>query len=82
MTILVPLGAPHFCTDDVVLGGYDIPKGTILFVNLYSVSIDQKYWSEPEKFEPGRFLDGGGKIKPCDAHIPFSEGKPLFVLNV
>ncbi|KAJ8298106.1 hypothetical protein KUTeg_024637 [Tegillarca granosa] len=38
MTTIVPLGLPHFTTKDVALNGFFIPKGTVVFPNLYAVS--------------------------------------------
>ena len=39
--------------------------------------MDDKYWHEPQKFNPGRFLDGQGHLvqtKPA-AFVPFSVGR-------
>ncbi|MDJ0674676.1 MAG: cytochrome P450 [Calothrix sp. MO_167.B42] len=62
--------------DDTTLDGYFIPKGTPLIINYYSLTRDQKYWEEPEKFNPYRFLDENGKIRQnlVDQFYPFGVG--------
>ena len=77
--VSVPLSVPHSTTEDAELLGYKIPQGTVVFAMLYSVSYDTKYWEEPEKFRPERFLDETGKVIKREAHIPFSTGK--FILS-
>ena len=72
--ILAPLAVPHETTHDTTLAGYDVPKGTFVMVNLYSVHMDPKLWDKPEEFRPERWLDSEGKVKKHDTLIPFSVG--------
>lgn len=53
----VPITIPHVTTADVELEGFHIPKGTVDFVNQWSVNHDCSKWSEPQCFDPTRFLD-------------------------
>ncbi len=48
---------------DTTLEGYFIPKNTPLVINYYALTRDKRYWEEPEKFNPYRFLDENGKLK-------------------
>ncbi|XP_047372219.1 vitamin D 25-hydroxylase isoform X5 [Sciurus carolinensis] len=72
---VVPLGIFHATSEDVVVRGYSIPKGTTVITNLYSVHFDEKYWKDPEVFHPERFLDSRGRFVKREALIPFSLGR-------
>lgn len=45
-----------------------------VLANLYSVHMDQFKWTEPERFNPGRFLDDSGQLIGRERVIPFSIG--------
>uniref|UniRef100_A0A1B6FWU3 Cytochrome P450 n=1 Tax=Cuerna arida TaxID=1464854 RepID=A0A1B6FWU3_9HEMI len=64
---VAPASVPHSCSKDTTFGGYFIPKGTILLLNLRSVGYDPKYWKTPEEFIPERFLNADGQYtKPSN----------------
>ncbi|PKA57446.1 Isoflavone 2'-hydroxylase [Apostasia shenzhenica] len=56
---LYPIGPllPHESLQPCKLGGYDIPRGTMLLVNVYLIQRDPKIWPEPAKFLPERFKE-------------------------
>ncbi|XP_078574207.1 cytochrome P450 2U1-like [Branchiostoma floridae x Branchiostoma japonicum] len=56
-------------------GGYDIPKGTVVEVILWSVHHDPNLWPEPDKFDPNRFINDAGKYVKREGVIPFSLGR-------
>ncbi|XP_066283351.1 cytochrome P450 2U1-like [Branchiostoma lanceolatum] len=73
---LVPLGVPHATTQEVKVQGYDIPKGTQILTNLYSLHMDPAYWPDPDRFDPERFLDAEGNvINNSESFMPFSGGR-------
>ncbi|KAL5556899.1 hypothetical protein UlMin_039135 [Ulmus minor] len=51
----VPLLVPHFSSADCTIGGYDVPRGTILLVNAWAIHRDPKLWDDAESFMPERF---------------------------
>ncbi|XP_055353890.1 cytochrome P450 2J2-like [Paramacrobiotus metropolitanus] len=75
MANLVPF-AIRSPTEDVKIHGYEIPAGTIITPNLYAVHMDPQYFPEPQRFNPERFLDKEGNLKPkVEGFLPFSIGK-------
>ncbi len=63
-------------TTDTTLGDYFLPKNTPLLINYYGLTRDERYWEEPEQFNPYRFLDENGKLKKdlLDKFYPFGIG--------
>jgi long-chain fatty acid omega-monooxygenase len=77
---LVPLGVPHKNREEITIDGYTIPKNTIIAANLFSIHRDPRWWKNPEKFDPHRFLDENMKLIRPDGFAPFSIGK-LILFN-
>ncbi|KAL0343514.1 UNVERIFIED_CONTAM: cytochrome [Sesamum angustifolium] len=50
-----PLLVPHEASVDCKLGGYDIPKGTIVQVNAWAIHRDPTVWDDSTSFNPERF---------------------------
>ncbi|VFQ62837.1 unnamed protein product [Cuscuta campestris] len=48
----------HAAIEPATLGGYDIPTDCNVEIFLPAVSEDPKIWSNPEEFDPERFLSG------------------------
>uniref|UniRef100_A0A3P8SSL3 Cytochrome P450, family 2, subfamily N, polypeptide 13 n=1 Tax=Amphiprion percula TaxID=161767 RepID=A0A3P8SSL3_AMPPE len=69
---IVPLNGFRTAAKDTTLGGYFIPKGTILLPFLTSVLFDKNEWETPDTFNPGHFLDAEGKFVKREAFLPFS----------
>ncbi|KAE8734977.1 Cytochrome P450 82A3 [Hibiscus syriacus] len=51
-----PLSAPRELSESCTIGGYEIPQGTRLIVNLHRIQRDPNVWPEPSEFMPERFL--------------------------
>jgi cytochrome P450 len=47
--------------EDATLGPYKIKKGTIINFPIYAMHHNPKYFPEPEKFKPERFLKTEGE---------------------
>ena len=58
------------------MNGYDIPKGTWVFTNRWGMHATSRYWTNPRKFDPTRFLKNGQVHKP-DTFVPFGMGELL-----
>jgi cytochrome P450 len=53
-----PLLVPHQSHEDVTIGGYGIPCGTMILVNAYQIHRDPDKCDQPSKFMPERFANG------------------------
>ncbi|KAF8745190.1 cytochrome P450, partial [Rhizoctonia solani] len=54
---VVPLGIPHACSEDNTYKGYLIPKDAIVIGNIWAICSDSEIYSQPERFDPDRFMD-------------------------
>ena len=76
-----PLLFPHMLVDVCKdLGGYVIPEGTRVLVNVWAIGRDPTVWKDPEMFIPERFLGDGpeGSMDVRGEHfemIPFGAGR-------
>ena len=59
---------------DQMLGGYTIPAGTLVAMSPYVVQRDPRWWPDPERFDPGRFLLEAKAARPRFAYFPFGGG--------
>lgn len=50
-----PLLVPHMSSDDCTVGGYHVPRGTMLLVNAWAIQRDPKLWDDAASFKPERF---------------------------
>jgi cytochrome P450 len=55
----------------VNIGGYEMPRGSVLMVSVYLIHQDPDVYPQPEQFRPERFLDG---LPDPRAWIPFGGG--------
>jgi cytochrome P450 len=47
---------PRVASQEVTIGAYQIPRGSYVFAAPYVVHRDPRWYPDPEKFDPGRFL--------------------------
>ncbi|WP_234803210.1 cytochrome P450, partial [Mycobacteroides abscessus] len=67
---------PRFAMDDDVIGGYFIPKHTIVGPSLYSIHRDPRWWTDPDTYDPNRFMDEvAARSRPRLAFMPFGSGR-------
>ncbi|GKE34815.1 cytochrome P450 81E8-like protein, partial [Tanacetum coccineum] len=69
-----PLLVPHETSDNCVVGGYFIPRGTMLLVNQWAIHHDPKLWTDPEMFKPERF-EGLEGTRDAFKLMPFGSGR-------
>uniref|UniRef100_F6HXB4 Isoflavone 2'-hydroxylase n=1 Tax=Vitis vinifera TaxID=29760 RepID=F6HXB4_VITVI len=65
---------PHESSGECTVGGYRIPHGTMLLVNVWAIQNDPRVWEEPRKFTPERF-EGMELEKHGFRLMPFGSGR-------
>ncbi|KAL3687039.1 hypothetical protein R1sor_013348 [Riccia sorocarpa] len=73
---VVPLLVPHAASEDTTVADYDIPKGTRLLVNVYALGRDSTVWTNPNTFDPERFVGKSTDVRGQHFELlPFSSGR-------
>ncbi|XP_040987728.1 flavonoid 3',5'-hydroxylase-like [Juglans microcarpa x Juglans regia] len=81
---LHPLGpfiVPRSPSESSIIGGYHVPKGSRIFLHVWAIQRDPKYWDNPLEFKPERFLNNaygrfdysGNNFK----YFPFGSGRRI-----
>jgi cytochrome P450 len=60
--------------EDDELGGYRIPKGSLVFVIPFVIHRRPQLWPDPERFDPDRFAPEHEATRPRFAYLPFGGG--------
>uniref|UniRef100_A0A0D9YTX2 Cytochrome P450 n=1 Tax=Oryza glumipatula TaxID=40148 RepID=A0A0D9YTX2_9ORYZ len=73
-----PLLNPRKCRETSQVMGYDIPKGTSVFVNMWAICRDSRYWEDPEEYKPERFENNSVDYKGNNFEfLPFGSGRRI-----
>jgi len=76
--------APGFAREpieDVHIGGYKIPRGSLIPVSTYALHRDPRLFDDPERFDPERFAAGWEARIPRHAYLPFGGGPRVCIGN-
>ncbi|XP_015896565.2 flavonoid 3'-monooxygenase CYP75B137 [Ziziphus jujuba] len=74
----LPLLIPHCPSETCTVGGYTIPKGSRIFVNVWAIHRDPSKWENPLKFDPERFLNTKWDFSGNDFnYFPFGSGRRI-----
>jgi cytochrome P450 len=64
--------------EDDSIGAYHLKKGTLIGVSFYELHRNPKYWEDPDKFDPERFL-GEQKKHSMQYFYPFGAGPRMCI---
>ena len=65
---------PREALEDGEIRGVPVPKGSALLVFPWLMHRHRRWWTEPDAFEPARFLDKGA-LPARAAYLPFGLGE-------
>ncbi len=60
--------------EDCALGPYTLPAGSVVIIAPWVTHRDARWFPEPEKFDPERWLPEGRAARPKFSYFPFSAG--------
>ncbi|KAM7253301.1 hypothetical protein ACFE04_025919 [Oxalis oulophora] len=82
-----PLSVPHKSTEDCTVANYHVPANTHLHVNIWKMHRDPRIWTDPEEFQPERFLTSNSNststVRDLDLRgqnfelLPFGSGRRM-----
>lgn len=73
--------------DDDVIAGHRIRRGTTVMIPVHHIHHDARWWPDPERFDPGRFVASGGNdpgsgatnVRHRSAYMPFGGGRRVCI---
>ncbi|KAL9247262.1 hypothetical protein vseg_020711 [Gypsophila vaccaria] len=75
---VAPMLVPRMSREDVKIQGYDIPKGSLILVNTFTIQRDPNVYENPKDFTPERFLENKIDVKGHDFELlPFGSGRRM-----
>ncbi|KAM6588164.1 hypothetical protein CsatA_010769 [Cannabis sativa] len=78
-----PFLIPRSPTQSTIVGGYTIPKGSTIFLNVWSIHRDPSIWENPLEFKPERFDESGASGNNYNFlgnnlnYFPFGSGRRI-----
>jgi cytochrome P450 len=70
---------PRVAIADDVIDGHRIPRGANVLIPIYALHHDERFWPEPEVFDPTRFLHEEARSRHRSAYLPFGGGRRVCV---
>ncbi|XP_021864016.2 trimethyltridecatetraene synthase-like [Spinacia oleracea] len=75
---VAPMLSPRLAREQVQIKGYDIPKGSIVLVNTFTIQRDPNVYQNPEEFWPERFVGNDIDVKGHNFELlPFGSGRRM-----
>ncbi|XP_031254714.1 geraniol 8-hydroxylase-like [Pistacia vera] len=76
----LPFLVPRSPSQSSTIGGYTVPKGTMVILNVWAIHRDPELWENPLEFKPERFLDDPEKFDYLGnnfKYMPFGSGRRM-----
>jgi cytochrome P450 len=65
--------------EDDVIDGHHIRPGTTVLIPIHHIHHDERWWPDPETFDPTRFLGDAANDPPRSAYLPFGGGRRICI---
>jgi cytochrome P450 len=70
---------PRVAIADDEVGGHRIPKGSSVIIPIHGIHHDERFWPDPETYDPERFMPGAGKGRHRSSYLPFGGGRRVCI---
>jgi cytochrome P450 len=57
--------------EDDIVDGHHIRPGSTVLIPIHHIHHDERWWPNPEVFDPNRFIGDAAKDRPRSAYLPF-----------
>ena len=75
---VAPMLVPRMTREPVKIEGYDVPKGSLVLVNTFTIQRDPNVYENPEEFWPERFIGKDIDVKGQSFELlPFGSGRRM-----
>jgi cytochrome P450 len=72
---------PRYVMEDVTMGGYHLKAGSTALLPIYLVHHDERWWSQPNEFQPERFAPEEEAKHHKYQYMPFGGGPRVCIGN-
>lgn len=72
---VAPLALPRTTAKEDEIMGYKVPRGCIVFANIWAMLHDEAVYPDPDKFEPSRFIGEKESQQPDPRELAFGRGR-------
>jgi cytochrome P450 len=80
MRVMCPVWVvPRVCIEDDVIDGHRIPKGAWVVIPIDALHHDERFWPDPEVFDPERFMPENVHDHHRCAYLPFGGGRRVCI---
>jgi cytochrome P450 len=70
---------PRTAVADDVIDGHRIPKGSTVIIPVHAIHHDERFWPDPETFDPSRFAPEHVHGRHRSAYLPFGGGRRICI---
>jgi cytochrome P450 len=62
-----------------VIDGHHIRPGTTVLIPIHEIHHDERWWPDPDEFDPTRFFGVAANERPRSAYLPFGGGRRICI---